>query len=157
MWSKKKKRKIKYIKFDIYLEDEEESVEEIVTCCIYSDINNNLYEIGEDFTNLKTHFCYKTLTKPFQIMISYCCVEYEDSDIIDTESEEETHSIEETITTDKTFKSDECIICLTNPPNVLFCNCGHIAIRVECDKVKSLNVCPVCKFENTIKRKWMAY
>ena len=90
-------------------------------------------------------------------MISYCCVEYEDSDIIDTESEEETHSIEETINTDKTFKSDECIICLTNPPNVLFCNCGHIAICVECDKVKSLNVCPVCKYENTIKRKWIAY
>ena len=61
MWSKKKKRIIKYIKFDIYLEDEEESVEEIVTCCIYSDINNNLYEIGEDFNNLKTHFFIKHL------------------------------------------------------------------------------------------------
>ena len=52
----------------------------------------------------------------------------------------------------KSFKSDECVICLTNPPNVLFCNCGHIAICTECDKVKSLNICPVCKTENTIKR-----
>ena len=50
-----------------------------------------------------------------------------------------------------TFKSDECVICLTNPPNVLFCNCGHIAICVECDKTKSLKTCPVCKTENTIK------
>ena len=52
----------------------------------------------------------------------------------------------------KCFKSDECVICLTNPSNVLFCNCGDIAICTECDKVKSLNNCPVCKTENTIKR-----
>ena len=36
----------------------------------------------------------------------------------------------------KSFKSSECIICLTNPPNVLFCNCGHIPKCVECDEVK---------------------
>ena len=52
----------------------------------------------------------------------------------------------------KSFKSDECVICLTNLQNVLFCNCGHIAICTECDKVKSLNICPVCKTETTIKR-----
>ena len=56
------------------------------------------------------------------------------------------------INTDKSFKSDECVICLTNPSNVLFCNCGRIAICVECDKTKSLNICPICKTENTIKR-----
>ena len=32
------------------------------------------------------------------------------------------------INTFKSFKSDECIICLTNLPNILFCNCGHIHI-----------------------------
>ena len=50
------------------------------------------------------------------------------------------------------FKSEECVICLTNPPNVLFCNCGHLCMCEECDKVKSLNTCPVCKTETTIKR-----
>ena len=49
-------------------------------------------------------------------------------------------------------KPDKCINCLTNPSNVLFCNCGHIAICTECDKVKSLNSCGVCETENTIKR-----
>ena len=52
----------------------------------------------------------------------------------------------------KPFKSDECVICLTNTPNVLFCNCGHLCVCIECDKVKSLNTCPVCKTETTIKR-----
>ena len=64
---------------------------------------------------------------------------------------------QKTINTELTFKLDECVICLTNPPSVLFCNCGHISICAECDQVKSLNVCPICKFENTIKRIWIAY
>ena len=28
------------------------------------------------------------------------------------------------INVEKTFKEDKCVICLTNPPNILFCNCG---------------------------------
>ena len=38
------------------------------------------------------------------------------------------------INTSKSFKSDYCVICLTNLPNVLFCNCGHICLCDECDK-----------------------
>ena len=68
------------------------------------------------------------------------------------ESKEEIEKEEPVINTEQTFKEDECIICLTNPPNVLFCNCGHIAICVEGDKVKSLKDCPMCKTETTIKR-----
>ena len=56
-------------------------------------------------------------------------------------------------TTKQTFKNDDCVICLTNLPNVLFCNCGHIAICTECDILKCLDVCPVCRTKSTIKRK----
>ena len=52
----------------------------------------------------------------------------------------------------QSFKSDECVICLTNPPNVLFCNYGHLCLCVESEEVKSLKNCPVCKTENMIKR-----
>ena len=52
----------------------------------------------------------------------------------------------------QTFKSNECVICLTNQPNDLFCNCGHTAICEECDRVKTLETCPVCKTKSTIKR-----
>ena len=57
------------------------------------------------------------------------------------------------INIEKSFKYDECI-CLTNLPNVLFCNCGHIHVAIceECDKMKSLETCPVCKTKSTIKR-----
>ena len=58
----------------------------------------------------------------------------------------------ERINLEKSFKSSECVLCLTNPSNVLFCNCGHIPECVECDEVKGLDVCPVCRNENYIKR-----
>ena len=55
-----------------------------------------------------------------------------------------------TINVEKFFKEDECVICLTNPPNILFCNCGHLCLCVECSKTgESLEKCPICKTENT--------
>ena len=52
----------------------------------------------------------------------------------------------------KIFKSEECVICLTNQPIILFCNCGHIPICTECYKLKSLSACPICKTQNEIIR-----
>ena len=52
----------------------------------------------------------------------------------------------------KIFKSDECIICMTNKPNVLFCNCGHLSYCINCYKIKTLSVCPICKTDNEIIR-----
>ena len=77
--------------------------------------------------------------------------EYEE-DWEDKDEEPITHVEVKQINTGKSFKSGECVICLTNSPNVLFCNCGHLCLCVECDKIKTLIVCPVCKTENTIKR-----
>ena len=51
----------------------------------------------------------------------------------------------------KTFKSDQCVICLEEKPKVLFCNCGHICICEKCAPRRFDN-CPVCKKENTILR-----
>ena len=51
----------------------------------------------------------------------------------------------------KTFKSDQCVICLQEEPKVLFCNCGHICICEKCASHRYDN-CPVCKKENTILR-----
>ena len=50
------------------------------------------------------------------------------------------------------FKSNECVICLTNPSNVLFCNCGHLCLCSECERKKLSNKCPICKTENEIIR-----
>ena len=56
------------------------------------------------------------------------------------------------INSSQSFKSNECVICLTNPPNVLFCNCGHLCLCSECERKKLSNKCPICKTENEIIR-----
>ena len=59
--------------------------------------------------------------------------------------------IKKIINAEKFFKEDECVICLTNPPNILFCNCGHVALCVECSKTgESLEKCPICKLKTQI-------
>ena len=52
----------------------------------------------------------------------------------------------------KIFKSDECIICMDNKPNILFCNCGHLCECEGCYKIKTPSTCPVCKMDNEIIR-----
>ena len=80
---------------------------------------------------------------------------------IEDEEEEEPEEPEEPeyiqnetpiINSSLSFKSNECVICLTNPPNVLFCNCGHLCLCLECERKKNSNKCPICKTENTIIR-----
>ena len=59
---------------------------------------------------------------------------------------------EKVIKIDKIFKTEECVICLSTKPNVLFCSCDHLCICNECNKIKKSNVCPTCRTENTILR-----
>ena len=69
----------------------------------------------------------------------------------DDESEEEDTREEFPINDSKTFKSDQCVICLEEEPKVLFCNCGYLCICKKC-LVCRFDNCPVCKKENTILR-----
>ena len=131
--------------------------------------NGFLQKIEECFNKQKTIFCYKIPSKPFSISIEQVTPLFNQhwfnqiTNSLDNEEEEneedseysEDEEIEEEIkqiNTDKIFTSDECVISLTNPPNVLFCNCGHLCICVECDKTKSLKNCPICKIESKIKK-----
>ena len=61
---------------------------------------------------------YEVFTKPFQILVY----------VYDREGVEEEEEEEIQINATKSFKSDECVICLNKPPNILFCNCGHMSI-----------------------------
>ena len=52
----------------------------------------------------------------------------------------------------KIFKFVECIVCMDNKPNILFCNCGHLVLCEECYKISTSSICPVCKMDNEIIR-----
>ena len=45
----------------------------------------------------------------------------------------------------KTFKTEECLVCSENKPNVLFCGCGHLSMCEECLRYYESYKCPVYK------------
>ena len=107
----------------------------------------------------KKYFITTFSTKPIKIVVWYTIlrsrneISRERREQIEREIENWRKEKERAqINKSRTFKSDECVICLTNPPKILFCNCGHLCLCEECDKKKNLETCPVCKTENVIKR-----
>ena len=81
--------------------------------------------------------------------------EVENNEVENDEVEDDEMEIDEELVPpkplEKTFKSNQCVICLEEEPNVLFCNCGHICICEKCASHR-YDKCPVCKKENTILR-----
>ena len=77
---------------------------------------------------------------------------YESEESVNEETNEEETYLPK-IHTEPSFKCVECVICLTNLSNVLFCDFGHICICSECDILKCLDACPMCRVKTTIKRK----
>ena len=81
---------------------------------------------------------------PFRVEITLELIDYSS----DSEAEDDTIPINEI----KTYKMDECVICLENKTTALFCNCGHLCVCQKCIEIKRLTKCPVCKTENAILR-----
>ena len=46
---------------------------------------------------------------------------------------------------EKTFKFDQCVICLDRKPNVLFIKCKHTCVCKECEKMHPSTKCPYCR------------
>ena len=84
-----------------------------------------------------------------ELIISHTEPTFEDEE---EEEEEPTPEKPKVINLFKIFKSDECIICMDDKPNILFCNCGHLCECEGCYKIKTPSTCPVCKMDNEIIR-----
>ena len=112
-------------------------------------IRINDYTKGIYTINIKLLTSYRNISLGQYYLLKRFDIEDEE------EPEEEPEYIQnETpiINSSQSFKSNECVICLTNPPNVLFCNCGHLCLCSECERKKISNKCPMCKIGNTIIR-----
>ena len=53
--------------------------------------------------------------------------------------------LEDPVYTSKSFKEDKCVICLSKEPQVLFVECRHYCVCLECEKNKPLSNCPKCR------------
>ena len=47
--------------------------------------------------------------------------------------------------TNKCIKSDTCCICLNNPSNIIFTDCGHQCICESCNEKLTELKCPICR------------
>ena len=101
--------------------------------------NDFLDQLDNEIYNAEMNDYNLYNVEPFNIVN---CVSYQNINQID----------KKVINIDKIFKTEECVICLLTKSNILFCNCGHICICNECNKIKKINVCPVCRTENTTLR-----
>ena len=76
--------------------------------------------------------------------------------IIDNHTDSDSNNVPlvmiQNINAEKTFKIDECVVCMECKPTVLFCDCGHICLCEKCIEIKQLNRCPICKTDITILR-----
>ena len=78
--------------------------------------------------------------KPFEIHIDI----HNYYEPVDLEDENEDESEDESITL-KTFRENNCVICLTNKPGILFYDCIHLCVCHECEKTKPFKKYPCCR------------
>ena len=116
----------------------------------YEDLFKNPLQVINDTIEETNSFGYCFFfTDTFKLELILRREDRDQSDNEITEEEEKPDPIP--INDIKTFKLEQCVICLENKPNVLFCNCCHICICETC-VVKKFTNCPMCKKENTILR-----
>ena len=93
---------------------------------------------------------YRELKKPFEIHIDVFqeynlpIVESEESEY-QMESEDVIEEDKNPIPVSKPFVSDQCVVCLSNKPNLIFINCLHCCVCLECEKRRPFNKCPSCR------------
>ena len=80
--------------------------------------------------------------KPFEIHINihnyYEPVDLEDENEDESKDEDEPDTI-------KSFKEDKCVVCLSKEPKVLFYDCMHYCVCLECEEIKPFKSCPCCR------------
>ena len=69
----------------------------------------------------------------------------------DEEDEEEEDTTPVAIS--KPFHSDQCVVCLSKKPELLFLNCLHRCVCIECEETNPFRRCPSCRTHISIKVK----
>ena len=70
--------------------------------------------------------------------------EVEDESEEESEGEDESEKEKEPPRISRSFKTDHCVICMENQPNILFYDCMHICVCSNCEE-NTLNRCPYCR------------
>ena len=74
-------------------------------------------------------------------------VKMEDESKVEMEDESEDEEDEDTtpITVSEPFHSDQCVVCLSKKTELLFVNCLHRCVCLECEETNPFRRCPSCR------------
>ena len=136
---------LKHEDSNLYIDDKilvklefQESQGEYILDILKIDDENGIESMRECVQFFNDNGYYLKFTKKFD---AYFII-YNDS--------EENDSYNDHINNNKTFKTEEYLICTENIPNVIFCGCGHLCVCEECIKTYQSYKCPICKHINKI-------
>ena len=109
------------------------------------------YEANKIFNEKEYDDVYvKAVMSTTYDLLSPLVNEYEQEQIEDLHDEGDDEDLTPVII-ESCFMSDNCTICLSSPPNILFTPCLHFAVCERCEKNGKLIICSVCR--ETIERK----
>ena len=117
----------------------------------YPTVHGDVCIFGEP--NFKKFNPYKIYSSSIEIDIeAYGC--YLDEDEIEVEMEDESKDESEDTTPiaiSKPFYSDQCVVCLSKKPELLFLNCLHCCVCLECEETNPFRRCPSCRSYISVK------
>ena len=87
---------------------------------------------------------FRYLDQPFRILVTTKFLRFHSHDPHPLEYNEESVPPKPL---EKTFKFDQCVICLDRKPNVLLIECNHICTCKDCEKTCPSTQCPYCRAE----------
>ena len=79
---------------------------------------------------------------PFEIHIGVVIRFYPEEDPVVSEDDEETDPI---VVVSKPYRTDQCVVCLSKEPKILFLNCLHYCVCSECEETNPFLECPSCR------------
>ena len=152
-----------YISSLLKYEDEVLYIDKKIIITLYFDLSHGEYRIDilkiNDDNGIETirdrieYFdvlgFYPTFTKTFD---AFFLDNIDNNNHTDSDSDNVPLVMIQNINAGKTFKIDECVVCMECKPTVLFCDCGHICLCDKCIEIKQLNRCPICNTDITILR-----
>ena len=83
------------------------------------------------------------LSKPFEIHIDIDCEYSPEQEEVEIEDDLEEDPAP--VAVSEPFHSDQCVVCLSKKPELLFVNCLHRCMCLECEKTSPFHKCPSCR------------
>ena len=115
-------------------------------------VDGDILVLDKSIENTRTFFSsHCIIGELYQIRIFLRADYYKEE--VESEVEDESEEEEEPPKVSRSFKTDQCVVCLSKEPELLFIDCLHRCVCLECEKTSPFHRCPSCRTLISIKVK----